>query len=52
MALWRSDATFYPSVRMAMEAPPEKLGYVVTFNPDASRRQPDALCVMDLGPEG
>jgi len=51
MALWRPDATFYPSARMAMGAPSEKLGYVVTFNPDASRRQPDALCVMDLDPD-
>lgn len=33
-----------------MQAPPETLGYVVTFNPDAARGQPDALCVMDLNP--
>jgi methanethiol oxidase len=50
MALWKPDATFYPSARMAMQAPPEGLGYVVTFNPDARRGQPDALCVMDLNP--
>jgi methanethiol oxidase len=50
MALWKPDATFYPSARMAMQAPPERLGYVVTFNPDAGRGQPDALCVMDLNP--
>jgi methanethiol oxidase len=50
MALWKPDATFYPSARMAMQAPPERLGYVVTFNPDARRVQPDALCVMDLNP--
>ena len=51
MALWRPDATFYPSARMAMQAPRENLGYVVTFNPEAKRQQPDALCVMDLNPE-
>jgi selenium-binding protein 1 len=36
---------------MAMQAPRENLGYVVTFNPEAKRQQPDALCVMDLNPE-
>jgi selenium-binding protein 1 len=50
MALWKPDVTFYPSARMAMQAPPERLGYVVAFSPDASRRRPDALCVMDLNP--
>jgi len=35
---------------MAMQAPQESLGYVVAFNPEARRRQPDALCVMDLNP--
>ena len=39
MALWKPDQTFYPSARMAMQAPREKLGYVVTFNPTHEQRQ-------------
>ncbi len=51
MALWKPDQTFYPSARMAMKAPREKLGYVVTFNPDRRRTDNhDALCVLDLDP--
>ncbi len=46
MAQWRPDQTFYPSPRMAMEAPAEQLAYVVTLDPD--RRHPDALCVLDV----
>jgi selenium-binding protein 1 len=48
MAQWRPDPTFYPSPRMAMEAPAEQLAYVVTLNPHG--RHPDALCVLDVGP--
>lgn len=51
MALWKPDQTFYPSARMAMQAPTEKLGYVVTFNPAASNGKHDALCVLDLDPK-
>ncbi len=47
--LLRSDPTFYPSARMAMQAPPEKLAYVSTFNANGSRR-PDALLVVDVDP--
>lgn len=50
MALWKPDQTFYPSPKMAMNAPREKLGYVVAFNPDASNGKKDALCVIDLDP--
>ncbi len=39
MALWKPDQTFYPSARMAMQAPREQLGYVVTFNPNAEQRK-------------
>ena len=46
MAQWRPDPTFYPSPRMAMEAPREELAYVVTLNTDGGR--PDALCVLDV----
>ncbi|MGH2458253.1 MAG: selenium-binding protein SBP56-related protein, partial [Chloroflexota bacterium] len=49
MALWRPDPTFYPSPRMAMEAPPEELAYVVTLNPTDDGR-PDALGVLDVKP--
>ena len=48
MAQWRPDPTFYPSPRMAMDAPAEQLAYVVTLNTDGKR--PDALCVLDVAP--
>ena len=48
MATWRPDPSFYPSPRMAMQAPAEKLAYVVAFDP--SRQQPDALTVVDTDP--
>ena len=48
MARWRPDPTFYPSPRMAMDAPAEQLAYVVTLNTDGKR--PDALCVLDVAP--
>jgi selenium-binding protein 1 len=54
MALWRPDPTFYPSPRMASQAPPEKLAYVVSFNPAAGQngnRQPDAINVIDVDPD-
>ena len=50
MALWRPDPTFYPSPRMAMDAPREKLAYVLSFNPTGDGR-PDAVNVLDLDPE-
>lgn len=51
MALWKPDQTFYPSAKMAMNAPREKLGYVVTFNPTPGNGRRDALCVLDLDPQ-
>ncbi len=45
----RPDQTFYPSPRMACEAPREKLGYVATLNYGRSDR-PDAISVVDLDP--
>ncbi len=50
MARLTPDPTFYPSAKMAMEAAPEKLAYVVTLNTDGNSR-PDALCVLDVDPE-
>ena len=49
MARWQPDQSFYPSPRMAMAAPPEKLAYVVTLNPAGDGR-PDALNVLDVDP--
>lgn len=49
MTLWQPDPTFYPSPRLAMQAPPEESGYLVTFNPTGDGR-PDALNVLDLDP--
>jgi selenium-binding protein 1 len=50
MALWKPDQTFYPSPKMAMAAPSEKLAYVVSFNPTPKNGRPDALCVVDVDP--
>jgi selenium-binding protein 1 len=49
MASWRPDPTFYPSPKMAMQAPRERLGYVALLDP--KRERPDALGVLDLDPD-
>ncbi|SAL45188.1 selenium-binding protein [Caballeronia terrestris] len=49
MATWRPDPSFYPSPRLAAQAPPEQLAYVATFDPE--RKQPDALAVVDVDPQ-
>ena len=49
MSLWRPDPTFYPSPKMAMAAPPEKLAYVAMLNANGKPR-PDALGVVDVDP--
>lgn len=41
----RPDPTFYPSPRLAMQAPPERFGYVATLRTDG---KPDALQAVDL----
>ena len=46
MALFRPDPTFYPSPRLAMQAPPESLAYVALLNVGNGR--PDALAVVDV----
>ena len=46
MPNWKPDPTFYPSPRMAMQAPAEKLGYVAIFN--VAGAKPDAMGVVDL----
>ena len=47
--LFRPDPTFYPSPRLAMQGPPERLAYVSTFNANGDGR-PDALAVVDVDP--
>jgi methanethiol oxidase len=49
MALWRPDPTFYPSPKMAMGAPPEKLAFVAMLNANDNGK-PDALGVVDVDP--
>ena len=49
MATWSPDSTFYPSPKMAMDAPREELAYVAILNPPGNNR-PDALAVLDVNP--
>jgi selenium-binding protein 1 len=49
MPLLRPDPTFYPSPKMAMQSPPEKLAYVALINPKGSGT-PDAIGVVDVDP--
>ena len=44
---WQPDPTFYPSPKMAMEAPAEKLAYVAMLNPTL-RSGRDAMGVVDV----
>ena len=55
MALWKPDPSFYPSARLASQAPAEKLAYVVTFDPQTAlgkskSGKPDSLVVVDVDP--
>src|ERR1700677_3565677 len=45
--LWKTDPTFYPSPKLAMQAPVEKLAYVAALNANGGN-QPDALVVVDV----
>jgi methanethiol oxidase len=47
MAMWKPDPTFYPSPKMAMQAPPERLAYVATINAHGNGG-PDAMAVVDV----
>jgi selenium-binding protein 1 len=49
MPLLKPDPTFYPSPKMAMQAPPEKLAYMALINSKKDAR-PDAIGVVDLDP--
>ena len=50
MPLLTPDPTFYPSPKMAMQSPPEKLAYVALINPKGSGVS-DAIGVVDVDPE-
>jgi methanethiol oxidase len=50
MSIWRPDPTFYPSPKMAMEAPAEKLAFVAMLNGNNNGHH-DALGVVDVDPE-
>ena len=49
MPLWTPDPAFYPSPKMAMEAPPEKVAFVAVLNV-GNGNQKDALGVVDTDP--
>ena len=49
MPLLRPDPTFYPSPKMAMQAPSESLAFVTMLNAEDDGR-PDALAVIDVDP--
>jgi methanethiol oxidase len=46
MSVLRPDPTFYPSPRQAMQAAPERYGYVAYLN--VGNGKPDGLAVVDL----
>jgi methanethiol oxidase len=45
--LFKADPTFYPSPKLAMQAPQEKLAYVAALNANGGAGH-DALVVVDL----
>src|SRR5438876_1071111 len=50
MPLLKPDPTFYPSPRLAMQAPPEKHAFVAALNPPGGKLN-DALLVVDVDPD-
>src|SRR5436189_1528456 len=50
MPLLKPDPTFYPSPRLAIQAPPEKHAFLAALNPPGSKLN-DALLVVDVDPE-
>src|ERR1700676_4227826 len=44
---WTTDPTFYPTARLAMEAPRERYAFVAALAPDHKSRS-DALLVVDV----
>ncbi len=49
MSMLHPDPTFYPSPKMAMQAPPERLAYVALLN-DGKNGKHDRMGVIDLDP--
>ncbi|HEY0792241.1 MAG TPA: selenium-binding protein SBP56-related protein [Chthoniobacterales bacterium] len=47
---WKADPTFYPTARLAMQAPPERYAYVAGLASDQTAG-PDALYVVDVNPD-
>lgn len=47
MPLLKPDPTFYPSPKLASQAPPEKLAFVAALNPPGSKGH-DAILVVDV----
>jgi selenium-binding protein 1 len=45
--MWRPDPTFYPSPKLAIQAPAEKLAFVALLNPKHAGRA-DAIGVVDV----
>lgn len=50
MPLLKPDPTFYPSAKMAAQAPPERHAYVAMINPKKQGRA-DAIGVLDTDPD-
>src|SRR5262245_36740289 len=50
MPFLKPDPTFYPSPKLAMQAPDEKLAFVAALSPNGKSR-PDALLVVDVDPQ-
>jgi methanethiol oxidase len=48
--LFKADPTFYPSPKLAAQAPAEKLAYVAALNANGGGK-PDALAVVDVDPQ-
>ena len=45
---WKTDPTFYPTARLAMESPQERYAYVTAIAPDQKSRA-DSVFVVDVG---
>jgi selenium-binding protein 1 len=50
MPKWKPDPTFYPSPRLAIEAPPEEVAYITLLNPKPNGHG-DALGAVDVNPD-
>jgi methanethiol oxidase len=48
--LFKADPTFYPSPKLAAQAPAEKLAYVATLNANGGTK-PDALAIVNVDAE-